>query len=93
MDIMKEILENTIESLYNGEININKKFPTFEEYSILQKESNELLQEIENKLDDKGKEILNEFTERKSRMMSIECKEKFIDGYKLACKLIIAGIK
>lgn len=89
MDELNEILEN----LYNGNININVKVPNSNEYIETLEECNIILKNIENKLDDAGKKLLNEYIEMKSQVTSIECKEKFIEGYKLASKLIIAGIK
>ena len=89
MDELNEIFEN----LYNGNININVKVPNSNEYIETLEECNIILKNIENKLDDAGKKLLNEYIEMKSQVTSIECKEKFIEGYKLASKLIIAGIK
>lgn len=89
MDILKKALND----LYNGKININKKFPTSKEYNTLVEESSEILKKINNNLSDEGKKLLNEYIEKQAQIMSIDCEEKFIDGYKLASKLIIAGIK
>ncbi|MDO5555627.1 MAG: hypothetical protein Q4G09_02935 [Clostridia bacterium] len=82
MDISEDILNN----LYNGKININEKNPISKEYNELLGESNKILEE-------KEKELLNEYIEKKAQISSIECEEKFIEGYKIACKLIIYGIK
>ncbi len=89
MDLLKDILDN----LYNGRININEKFPTSEEYNVLVKESEKILKIIKNNIDDKTKNLLDEYIEKQSQIMSIDCEEKFIDGYKLATKLIITSIK
>ncbi len=89
MDLLKDILDD----LYNGRININEKSPKSQEYSILEKEAKEILKSIESKIDATTKDLLNEYIEKKSQIISIDCEEKFIDGYKLASKLIIAGLK
>lgn len=89
MDILKGILND----LYNGKININEKFPVSREYNILEEEANEILEKIRRDLDDRGKKLLNEYIEKQSQIASIDCEEKFIDGYKIASKLIISGIK
>lgn len=89
MDKLNDILDR----LYNGKININAEFPNSKEYSSILKESNIILKQIEDKLDDNGKKLLDNYIDTKAQMISIECKEKFIEGYKLAIKLIAAGIK
>ncbi len=88
-----EILKKVLKDLYNGKININEKFPDTEEYSTLVRESNEILRKINNNLDSERKKLLNEYIEKQAQIISIDCEEKFISGYKLASKLIIAGIK
>ena len=45
------------------------------------------------KKNDEEKILLNEYIEKQSYIASIDCEKKFIDGYKIASKLIIAGIK
>lgn len=86
-------LNNILCRLYNGTININENFPNSDEYDKDLEESNKILKKLVNKLDDDENELLNKYIEIKSQVVSIECKEKFIEGYKLAVKLIIAGIK
>ena len=88
-----DMVKNVLEDLYNGKININEKFPTSEEYETLLKESKEILKAIKKNIDDKTQDLLNEYIEKQSQIMSIDCEEKFIEGYKLASKLIIASIK
>ena len=89
---MKE-LNNVLDNLYNGSISINEKLPMSYEYSETAKESNEILKKLENQLDYEQKDLLNKYIEIKSQIISIECKEKFSEEYKLAAKLIIAVIK
>ena len=89
MDILKDVLND----LYNGKININEKFPTSKEYNTLLKQSSEILKKIKENLDNETKKLLNEYIEKQAQIISIDCEEKFIDGYKLAIGLIIAGIK
>ena len=48
---------------------------------------------IRSNIDNKTENLLNEYIEKQSQITSIDCEEKFIDGYKLASKLIITGIK
>ena len=86
-------LSNILNELYNGTININEKFPCSEEYKDSLEECNKILKKIESKLDVNQKELFNKYIEIKSQMVSTECKEMFIEGYKLATKLIISGIK
>lgn len=86
-------LDDVLDDLYNGKINVNIKLSNSDEYRKILKECNTLLKEIENKLNEKDKKILNKYIEKKSQIVSLECKEKFLEGYKLASKLIIAGIK
>lgn len=93
MDMLKDMFNDILKDLYNGNVNINEKFPISEEYNILIKESNEILRRIEEKLDDKGKKLLKNYTEKQAQIMSIDCEEKFVEGYKLATKLVISGIK
>ncbi len=89
MDTQKEILND----LYNGNININEKIPISQEYNILTEKSNEVLEKIKELLDDEENRLLNKYIEIRAHISSIECEEKFIEGYKTASKLIIAGIK
>ncbi len=86
-------LDDVLDDLYNGKINVNIKLSNSDEYRKILKECNTVLKEIENKLNEKDKKILNKYIEKKSQIVSLECKEKFLEGYKLASKLIIAGIK
>lgn len=88
-----ELSKNILKDLYNGKINVNEEFPNSEEYNILTKESNKILEKINNNISDEAKLLLNEYIEKQAQIASIDCEEKFIDGYKLASKLIIAGIK
>ena len=89
---MNELVD-VLDDLYNGKINVNIKLSNSDEYRKILKECNTVLKEIENKLNEKDKKILNKYIEKKSQIVSLECKEKFLEGYKLASKLIIAGIK
>ncbi len=89
MATQKEILND----LYNGNININEIIPISQEYNILTEESNEVWERIKKRLDDEENELLNKYIEIRTQIVSIECEEKFIEGYKTASKLIIAGIK
>lgn len=86
-------LNDVLEDLYNGNININLELSKSDEYSKILRECNTILKKVENKLNEEDKKILNKYIEKKSQMVSLECKEKFIEGYKLASRLIIAGIK
>lgn len=86
-------LNDVLEDLYNGNININLELSNSNEYSKILRECNTILKKVENKLNEEDKKILNKYIEKKSQMISLECKEKFIEGYKLASRLIIAGIK
>lgn len=86
-------LDDVLDDLYNGKINVNIKLSNSDEYRKILKECNTVLKEIENKLNEKDKKTLNKYIEKKSQIVSLECKEKFLEGYKLASKLIIAGIK
>ena len=88
-----DMVKNVLEDLYNGKININEKFPTSEEYNNLLKEKERILEMIRSNIDNKTENLLNEYIEKQSQITSIDCEEKFIDGYKLASKLIITGIK
>ena len=88
-----DVLDNILKDLYNGKININEKFPITEEYNILIRESRDLLKKIKSYMDERGNKLLDEYIERQSQITSIDCEEKFIEGYKLASKLIILGIK
>ena len=88
-----DVLDDTLKDLYNGKINLNEKFPTSEEYNLLIKESKKLLDKIESYMDEKENKLLNEYIEKQSQITSIDCEQKFIEGYKLASKLIIVGIK
>ena len=82
-----------LKNLYNGKININEQIPNSKEYSTLVKDSNIILEKIINTLNNNQKALLNEYIEKQSQITSIDCEQKFIDGYKIASKLIIAGIK
>ncbi len=88
-----EVLDNILKELYNGKINIKEKFPISEEYNVLVRESGDLLEKIKNYMDERGNKLLNEYIEKQSQITSIDCEGKFIEGYKLASKLIILGIK
>lgn len=88
-----EKLNNILDSLYNGNINVNQKNPDSKDYLKILEECNIILKKIENKLDEGDKKLLDRYIENKSEIASIECKEKFIEGYKLATQLIICGIK
>lgn len=89
MDTLKDVLKD----LYNGKININEKFPDTKDYNTLVRESSEILRKINNNLDNERKKLLNEYIEKQAQIISIDCEEKFINGYELASRLIIAGIK
>lgn len=89
MKTKKDILS----CLYNGDININEKIPASQEYDILIEKSNQILEEFKKLLDDEGNKLLNRYIEIKTQVASIDCEEKFIEGYKIASKLIIAGMK
>lgn len=50
----------------------------------------ELLKVLLSNLSEKNKKILNEYLELKTEAESIECEEKFIEGYKTAINLILS---
>ncbi len=85
--------DGVLDSLYNGKINMNEKIPKSKKYLKILKECNITLGEVYNKLDDADKWLLDKYIEGKSEMASMECREKFIEGYKLAIELMLAGIK
>jgi len=86
-------LNGILSDLYHGKINVNEKFPDSKEYNNLIEESKEILNRINNIINDSEKELLNQYLEKQAQIISIECEQKFINGYKLASKLIITGIK
>lgn len=85
-----EKFEECLKKLYNGEINPNKNTPTTEEYKKLIKESNKIAKQIEIKLG--NKDLIDRYIETQSQISSIDCENKFIEGYKIASQLLISGI-
>lgn len=85
-----EKIEEILNKLYNGQINPNENIPKTVEYKELIKESNKIAKQIQEVIGDKA--LLNKYIEIQSRITSIECKSKFIEGYKMASQLLISGI-
>ena len=85
-----ENFEDCLKRLYNGEINPNKNTPKTEEYKQLVKESNRIAKQIEKKLGEK--DLIDTYIEIQSQIASIDCENKFIEGYKMASQLLISGI-
>lgn len=54
-------LDDVLDDLYNGKINVNIKLSNSDEYRKILKECNTVLKEIENKLNEKDKKILNKY--------------------------------
>jgi len=88
---MKKI-EKILKDLYNGDINPNENIPTSDEYKELVKEANKIVENVKTNMTEKEKELIDLYIEKRAQITSIECENKFIEGYKLACKLLISGI-
>lgn len=86
------IEESLLKNLYNGNINPNKTIPKTEEYNALVSKLNKVLKDLFNNLTEENKKLLNYYIEIKTETESIECQEKFEEGYKMAVKLILSGL-
>lgn len=85
-----EKFEEILKQLYNGEINPNKNVPASHEYKELIQKSNQIAKQIEEKIGDK--ELMDQYIEIQSQISSIDCEDKFIEGYKISSQLLISGI-
>ena len=86
-------MDKTIRALYNGELRpCEGEYPTDHEYLAIRDSYDELQRHLSDKLDQHGKDLLNELLNLRTNMNSFYDADDFVSGFRLGARLMLEAI-